>query len=241
MLDIGKPQDAPTVHPNQAGSALLNDSLDFDLAGLTLPEEPAHPGIIHAHNEDDVDLNSLNFDMPASMTDPVPAGDVHDAEFHKTAEVKHQAALPASAEVLLADTGLDFMHEPAPSQGPLHTEPKAEPVSKISEPAVTRPDPLEFDLSGISLDLSPTGAAAPHTPSNAPSHHVSSEHDVSDTLVLDDESMSSAPEMATKLDLAMAYEEIGDKEGARELLDEVINGGSADQIAKAKEMLSKLG
>ena len=47
-------------------------------------------------------------------------------------------------------------------------------------------------------------------------------------------------EMATKLDLASAYEEIGDKEGARELLQEVVAGGDAQQQAKAREMLAKL-
>ena len=36
-------------------------------------------------------------------------------------------------------------------------------------------------------------------------------------------------EMETKLDLAIAYQEIGDKEGARELLDEVIRGGNASR------------
>lgn len=47
-------------------------------------------------------------------------------------------------------------------------------------------------------------------------------------------------EMATKLDLASAYEEIGDKEGARELLQEVVAGGDAQQQTKAREMLAKL-
>jgi len=47
--------------------------------------------------------------------------------------------------------------------------------------------------------------------------------------------------MDTKLDLAIAYQEIGDKEGARELLDEVIRGGSDDQVARANEMLAQLG
>ena len=46
--------------------------------------------------------------------------------------------------------------------------------------------------------------------------------------------------MATKLDLAVAYHEIGDKEGARELLDEVVKGGTNDQIEKAKVMLAQL-
>ncbi|MDP3785493.1 MAG: FimV/HubP family polar landmark protein, partial [Undibacterium sp.] len=56
---------------------------------------------------------------------------------------------------------------------------------------------------------------------------------------LDDASPYNA-EMATKLDLALAYQEIGDKEGARELLEEVIKGGSSDQVAKAKNMLDQL-
>ena len=47
-------------------------------------------------------------------------------------------------------------------------------------------------------------------------------------------------EMATKLDLASAYEEIGDKEGARELLQEVIQGGDGGQQQKARAMLSKI-
>ncbi len=48
-------------------------------------------------------------------------------------------------------------------------------------------------------------------------------------------------EMATKLDLASAYEEIGDKEGARELLEEVLDGGDIAQQQKARVMLSKIG
>ncbi|MCG2583003.1 hypothetical protein LZ005_01380 [Massilia sp. TS11] len=47
--------------------------------------------------------------------------------------------------------------------------------------------------------------------------------------------------METKLDLAVAYQEIGDKEGARELIDEVIKGGSPRQIQRAQEMLALLG
>ena len=47
-------------------------------------------------------------------------------------------------------------------------------------------------------------------------------------------------EMATKLDLAAAYEEIGDKEGARELLDEVVAGGDSAQKDRARSMLAKL-
>jgi pilus assembly protein FimV len=47
-------------------------------------------------------------------------------------------------------------------------------------------------------------------------------------------------EMETKLDLAVAYQEIGDKEGARELLDEVIKGGTGEQIGRANAMRAAL-
>jgi pilus assembly protein FimV len=54
------------------------------------------------------------------------------------------------------------------------------------------------------------------------------------------EDYSSNAEMATKLDLAVAYQEIGDKEGARELLDEVVKGGSPEQSDKARSLLAKI-
>jgi len=56
-----------------------------------------------------------------------------------------------------------------------------------------------------------------------------------------DEGSPQWQEMATKLDLASAYEEIGDKDGARELLEEVVRGGDAEQKGKARAMLTKIG
>src|SRR6266545_1547028 len=48
-------------------------------------------------------------------------------------------------------------------------------------------------------------------------------------------------EVATKLDLAKAYEEMGDKDGARELLKEVVKEGDAAQQQQAQTMLQALG
>ena len=47
-------------------------------------------------------------------------------------------------------------------------------------------------------------------------------------------------EVATKLDLAKAYEEMGDKDGARELLNEVVKDGDAAQKGQAEQLLAKL-
>lgn len=51
----------------------------------------------------------------------------------------------------------------------------------------------------------------------------------------------ASQEVDTKLDLARAYEEMGDKEGARELIEEVIREGNPEQVAKANELLAQLG
>jgi pilus assembly protein FimV len=48
-------------------------------------------------------------------------------------------------------------------------------------------------------------------------------------------------EVATKLDLAKAYQEMGDKDGARELLNEVVKEGDAAQQGQAQQMLAGLG
>ena len=74
---------------------------------------------------------------------------------------------------------------------------------------------MDFDLSGINLDLPSADAAS-----------------AADTPVDD---------AATKLDLAKAYQDMGDKEGARELLQEVLKEGSDTQKAEAKSLLSALG
>ena len=46
--------------------------------------------------------------------------------------------------------------------------------------------------------------------------------------------------VSTKIDLAKAYEDMGDMEGARELLQEVINEGTPAQKEKAQEILAKM-
>ena len=47
-------------------------------------------------------------------------------------------------------------------------------------------------------------------------------------------------EVATKFDLAKAYQEMGDKDGAREILEEVLREGDAQQQEAAKTLLASL-
>lgn len=84
------------------------------------------------------------------------------------------------------------------------------------EPSMAKMEAAQ-DLSPIGLDLSPSTLMGSITGDSA-----------------------KWQEMATKLDLASAYQDIGDKDGARELLDEVIRGGDTAQQQKARAMLSKI-
>ena len=93
----------------------------------------------------------------------------------------------------------------------LGTPAKAEEPAK---PAAEAP----LDLGGLSLDLGGT-PAAPAPGSADPKWQ----------------------EVATKLDLAKAYQEMGDKDGARELLNEVMKEGDAAQKGQAEQLLSGLG
>ena len=79
--------------------------------------------------------------------------------------------------------------------------------------------PPALDLSGISLDLDATTTGP------------------SDASGKDDKWY----EVQTKFDLAKAYQEMGDNDGAREILKEVISEGDSDQKSAAETVLSSLG
>ncbi len=60
------------------------------------------------------------------------------------------------------------------------------------------------------------------------------------TALAEQGEISSSEEVATKLDLARAYQEMGDAEGARELLQEVVNEGDSGQRQTALALLAAL-
>jgi pilus assembly protein FimV len=79
----------------------------------------------------------------------------------------------------------------------------------------------KVDLAGISLDLGMSPGSNGNGSGAAPD--------------------ARWQEVATKLDLAKAYEEMGDKDGARELLKEVVKEGDTAQQQQAQTMLQALG
>lgn len=242
------PAPAPAVPEAEAETAAELPDMAFDLefdtpavtpevAAAALEEVPAA-----ATSPSDVTLDddlSLDF-MPAAPA-AAPATEKSDFAMADLAKELDLPPLPAAAEPSLApalpDAMLDldamsFDLPPAAEEKPAAApaELSADAFSLDLPPSATEPAPPapapaapSFDLSGLDLDLPSTTEAAEPTA-------------VPEPIEAGAENM----EMETKLDLAIAYQEIGDKEGARELIEEVIKGGTPAQVAKASALREQL-
>ena len=92
-------------------------------------------------------------------------------------------------------------------------------------------DEVTAELDQLSTDLD-----EPQDAPLAPADGIASELEGDD----DFDFLSGTDETATKLDLARAYIDMGDTEGARDILDEVVAEGSDAQQQEAREMIAKL-
>lgn len=190
-------------------------TLDFDIGGGT---EPAA--------ETKADSGGLDFDIGAAAPASAPATDFASGG---TLKLDTTEAKPA-------ESGLDFdLGGPAGADDSEKTmlaparKPAADPDATVamdfdlnldlgsSTPGPAKPAEAPLDLGGLSLDLGTPGGGTPGG------------------------NDAKWQEVATKLDLAKAYQEMGDKDGARELLNEVVKEGDAAQQGQAQQMLSSLG
>ena len=189
-------------------------SLNFDIGGGDAPV---------AGSEAKSDAGGLDFDLGATSTKPKT-----DFAAGGTLQMDSKNVQGSTGGGLDFDLGGDDGDKTAllPAKKPAGAKSDADATVAMdfdlnldlpgakSETPKTAEAPL--DLGGISLDLgTPGGGAAGGDP--------------------------KWQEVATKLDLAKAYSEMGDKDGARELLNEVVKEGDAAQQGQAQQMLSSLG
>ncbi len=187
--------------------------LDFDLGGAA--SQAPQPDIALDAAPGDDSSSSIDFDLGAAAAAPA---DEQKSDFtpEGTLIMGKEDAADKTAGGLDFDLGLDG---------------DTKPVSASPSAPAEASGGMDFDLN---LDM---GDSKP-----APSMDLSAI-----SLDLGDASASSAggdpkwQEVATKLDLAKAYEEMGDKDGARELLNEVMKDGDAAQQGQAQQLLAKLG
>lgn len=98
-----------------------------------------------------------------------------------------------------------------------------------------------YDIGSINLDLS-SDDPAPAAPTMNSDFAQPATVEAEPAAALAPEfSDAQREEVSTKLDLAKAYEEMGDLEGARELLQEVSLEGPPDLVEQARELLGRIG
>jgi pilus assembly protein FimV len=188
----------------------------------------------------------------AFATIDAPEAEPEAAEFNTTDEVAAPVDVPAEAAPLDSADTFEFTLKDLPEDNPAPAQPvAAEKIEsfdfKLStpaaapapEPAAAKPDALEV-IAFPGASTKPAAAPAP-----AAEEDLSLElGDLSfDDTMLTDESAGESEykprtgnECDTKLDLATAYEAMGDVVEAIEILDEVIAEGSPEQVETAQRL-----
>jgi pilus assembly protein FimV len=219
--------EAPAAAPAAAAAApaAAAPTLDFDLGGggAGAAQGPAStPDISLDEPVKEASAPALDFDIGGA-----PAAAKED-DGDKTQVLKREEAGGS------IDFNLDL-------GGGAPAAPKAEEP----KPAPAEDAGLNFDIN-LDIGGASGGSGAPAAEKSAPPMDLS---DISlDLGGAPGEAAASAgstdpkwQEVATKLDLAKAYEEMGDKDGARELLNEVMKDGDSAQKGTAQQLLAKLG
>jgi pilus assembly protein FimV len=140
-----------------------------------------------------------------------------------------------------ADLDFDFSNEPVT-------------ISKRSGAPAPSPSAMDFNLDDLSLDLTAPLPREAAPPAPAPASNSTLDFgdftlplpSADDTLPVtpspsDELGPDEADPIARKLELAEEFRQIGDMEGARDLLEEVIAKSSGSLKTKAQGMLDELG
>ncbi|GIZ52409.1 FimV/HubP family polar landmark protein [Noviherbaspirillum aridicola] len=248
LADMQVPNTIPRPMPAEPPAEIA--SIDFNFLDEPLTpkaqQEGAGDATPAAAAEPQIDFDIPGFSQSSAplqseaplQPEPVQIPEIKDLEFTLKDEaplaepeipaIPELESRPAAADFAMPlDTSFDAKFDKAPLDMSI-PELDETAAQTRQEPAAT--NPLDFDLSGISLEL---GSSDGKTDGAA-------DFGLADIGALGDASASAVAEMATKLDLAIAYQEIGDKEGARELLDEVLKGGTPEQSERAKSLLHEL-
>jgi pilus assembly protein FimV len=189
-------------------------------AGATATYTAMSPAAAAPKPDLDFDLEGGANKSETMSSAPAPDFDL-DLDSDKKSESSSGTDFPVEASPSIDFDLAPSQHAPAPAA--------ASEAPKDEKPA------FDFDLSGLDF---PGGGKAPEKPAaSAPS---SGNLDLAD-LSLDSPSESGGGEaVGTKLELAKAYLEIGDKDGAREILQEVAKEGSSAQKEEAKKLIASL-
>jgi len=247
--------DLSASYPNAA--LLAGDDFDDDSRALPVTDEIYPPEITMlvaprppaGGSSADTDLG-FQFDLSADL--PGVASPVEGRPSETAAPPDMPARTPETEEVV--DIG-------SADDGALDFDVRLTDSTVLGQAMQA---PSAVDMSSINLDLTEADLfGAVNMPGDSPAQAVSFDMEQEDTLVnpgfaatqedtlvnsdfssqvdmVSELEITSNEEVSTKIELAKAYEEMGDIEGARELLQEVLRDGDATQRTAAQTILAGL-
>jgi len=249
------------LEPLESESADAGNSLEFDLGdfGAELQaDEPAAEDKVSepAGNELEFDMGDMDLgssEEPAAETvdstpgDEISLDDDMSMDFELDDLSSAEAPLEnldvtASPDTVQLDVSADELEsasqaaETPDSEDPTVMFADVQSTETVEEPSVDADESMGVDLSDFSFDLDES------TSEEALDTDALLSEDLTATLDESDDSLGQSlsaegDEVATKLDLARAYIDMGDSDGAKGILDEVIAEGSDAQKAEAEELL----
>jgi pilus assembly protein FimV len=213
QIDPGNPLYRPGGLPPQ--SLVAGDKPGEPLGASTMPQS--------------VLPSPSQFERMAAVTAVLPVAANAESELDLDLDLDlpgpEATVPPAPPEVTQPMGGSDL--DAQAESGASVLELPQEAAAARSDAVPARDLSMDFDLSGISLDLGTPGPAA--GASAAPEEPVAEEAPQSDDP------------FERKLELAEEFRQIGDLDGARDLLDEVIAQTEGAIQSKARNMLERLG
>ncbi|MDH5326253.1 MAG: hypothetical protein OEZ68_08835 [Gammaproteobacteria bacterium] len=204
-----------------AAAPAEDNSLDFDVDALDFgledssPAPTSAPAVEAKSSEDDY---SLDFDM----------GDSGSGYNEAVEELNEPTELNLSMD--------DFSSDAQGDSGlSLAMDMEESDLLEDTESDTIHGEPLSDDLD-MSLDLSDTSDLGLDSDDLSDFEDAfSSDEDLGDDIFGD------VDEIGTKLDLAKAYVDMGDSDGARSILDEVLEEGDDSQKQQAEQLLQQMG
>ncbi|WP_104655125.1 FimV/HubP family polar landmark-like protein TapV [Ralstonia insidiosa] len=195
----------------------------------------------------DLDLPLESFPAPAAG-DPITASADAAEVFKPHAEPEidlpqfnahaGEAYQPVSAPPMhmdLSDLSLDL--NPAP---PATESAPAAPAALAEESLPAWAQPTDLSQAPMHLDADPHHAEHEHVANDEPQSAIRLDTNLPHTLS-GEHGADGVRDLQIKFDLAKAYIEIGDKEGARELLQEVLDLGDPSFHAEAQALMRQIG
>lgn len=212
-LSLDDLENAPTAPAPEPVPELDAFPMDDDLSFESVLKQQTEA------NESLDDLSEFDLDLGADA--PAPALDDEDFLLDLGDDLKGLDE-PAAETPALLDTPADDLELPADFDLSLADE--------MDAPK----DPFESELDDVNAELDRLSDSLGQ-PSFTAEDALAGVEDEPDFDFL-----SGTDEVATKLDLAQAYIDMGDHDGARDILGEVLSEGDATQKSEAQEMLARL-